>query len=226
MRLILFDIDGTLMDTGGAGTRSLNLAMHELFSVQDAFHGIRMAGKTDTQIIKEGLRKNALPLDGTIAAVIDAYLRNLRREIQNDRKSLKPGIFELLRDLHLVGESALGLLTGNIEQGARIKLEAFHLNDYFPSGAFGSDSEDRNMLLPIAVKRFENFSGKRIPHDECIIVGDTPRDIECAKAHGAKSVGVATGPYPLEALVEAGADHALSDLSDHRAVLELLVTIS
>ena len=226
MRLILFDIDGTLMDTGGAGTRSLNFAMHELFSIQDAFQGIRMAGKTDTQIIKEGLRKHALPLDGTIISVIDAYLRHLRQEIQNDRKSLKPGIYELLRDMSMAGEPALGLLTGNIEQGARIKLDAFQLNDYFPSGAFGSDAEDRNMLLPIAVKRYAEFTGKKIAPEECLIIGDTPRDIECARIHGAKSVGVATGPYPLESLVQAGADHAFTDFGDYRSVLNILSALS
>ena len=174
MRLILFDIDGTLIDSGGAGVRSLNLAMEELFSLDNAFQGISMAGKTDTQIIKEGLMKYDLLPDGSIDAVINAYLKHLKREIQNDRKHVKPGIYEVLDELKDLCDSGLGLLTGNLEAGARIKLEPFMLNRYFPTGAFGSDDEDRNNLLPIAVKRFEELFHKRIEIDSCIIVGDTP----------------------------------------------------
>ena len=220
MRLVLFDIDGTLIDSGGAGVRSLDLALNDLFSIENGFHGISMAGKTDTQIIKEGIIKHGLSANGTIDAVIKAYLNYLRREINNDRKHVKPGIYEVLEELKPLQDLGLGLLTGNIEEGARIKLEPFRLNEYFPAGAFGSDDEDRNNLLPIAVKRFEELFQQKIEADNCIIVGDTPRDVECAHIYGAMCIAVATGPYSYNDLIEAGADYVVQDLSDRNALLQ------
>jgi phosphoglycolate phosphatase len=215
MRLILFDIDGTLIDSGGAGIRSLDLAFKEVFSVENAFQGISMAGKTDTQIIKEGFRKNGMSPDGHINVVIAAYLDNLRKEIQNERRHVKPGIYEFLDKLSLLKDTALGLLTGNLEKGARIKLEPFKLNGYFPSGAFGSDDEDRNMLLPVAVRRFQELYQRKINIRDSIVIGDTPRDVECAHIYGALCIGVATGPYTYESLVQAGAEYVVEDLTDH-----------
>jgi len=222
MRLVLFDIDGTLIDSGGAGVRSLDLALKDLFSIENGFHGISMAGKTDTQIIKEGIMKHGLSANGTIDAVIKAYLNYLRREINNDRKHVKPGIYEVLEELRPLQDLGLGLLTGNIEEGARIKLEPFRLNEYFPAGAFGSDDEDRNNLLPIAVKRFEELFQQKIEADNCIIVGDTPRDVECAHIYGAMCIAVATGPYSYDDLIEAGADYVVHDLSDQKSLLNFL----
>jgi phosphoglycolate phosphatase len=222
MRLILFDIDGTLIDSGGAGTRSLNLAFKKMFSIEDAFHGISMAGKTDTQIMKEGSMKHGISTDGNLGKVVDDYLRHLKEEINNDRKHIKPGVHEILKKLSFIKDAALGLLTGNLEPGARIKLEPFNLNQYFPSGAFGSDDEDRNNLLPIAIKKFEELVRKKIDIDECIIIGDTPRDVECAHIYGAICIGVATGPYSFDELIEAGADYVLKDLSDNHSLLHFL----
>jgi phosphoglycolate phosphatase len=219
MRLVLFDIDGTLIDSGGAGVRSLDLALKYLFSIENGFQGISMAGKTDTQIIKEGIIKHGLSANGTIDAVIKAYLNYLRIEINNDRKHVKPGIYEVLEELKPLQDLGLGLLTGNIEQGARIKLEPFRLNEYFPAGAFGSDDEDRNNLLPIALKRFEELFQQKIEPDDCMIVGDTPRDVECAHIYGAMCIGVATGPYSYEDLIEAGADYVVQNLSDRNTLL-------
>jgi phosphoglycolate phosphatase len=222
MRLVLFDIDATLIDSGGAGIRALNSSFQELFSLEEAFEGIRMAGKTDTEIVKECLLKHNISIDDTLDAVSSAYLKHLQKEIQNDRKHVKPGVYELLDHLSTRKNLGLGLLTGNLEQGARIKLEAFHLNRYFLTGAFGSDDEDRNNLLPIAMKRFETLCQQRIEIDECIIIGDTPRDVACAHIYHAVCIGVATGPYSFEELVEAGADYVLRDLSDHEALLRFL----
>ncbi len=222
MRLILFDIDGTLIDSGGAGVRSLDLAFKKVFSVLNAFQGISMAGKTDTQIIKEGLMKHGMSADGNVESIIKVYLKHLREEINNDKKHVKPGIFELLENLRQKRESGLGLLTGNLEQGARIKLDPFGLNKYFSSGAFGSDDEDRNNLLPIAVNRFEELFRTKIEIDSCIIVGDTPRDVECAHIHGAMCIGVATGPYSSEDLTEAGADYVCEDLAGNDSLFQFL----
>jgi len=225
VQLILFDIDGTLISSGGAGTLSLNLAFAELFSINDAFKEISMAGKTDTQIIIEGLVKHKLPRDnGVIPEVTNSYLKNLKTEIHKTQtKHLKPGIRAALEILSRKNEDyCLGLLTGNLEQGARIKLNAFDLNKYFPGGAFGSDDEDRNNLLPVAVKRFNAICNREINYSDCIIVGDTPRDVHCAKPYGAFCVAVATGPYTYHSLVEAGADIVMEDLSDTDYFMEVL----
>src|SRR4030042_3447777 len=222
MHLILFDIDGTLIDSGEAGTRSLNLAFKRVFAIENAFHGISMAGKTDTQIMKEGLMKHGISTDGNLSTVADSYLRHLKDEINNDRKHVKPGVHEILEKLSFIKDTALGLLTGNLEPGARIKLETFKLNKYFPSGAFGSDDEDRNNLLPVAINRFEELFQKKIDTDECVIAGETPRDVECAHIYGAMCIGVATGPHSFESLVEAGADYVVEDLSDHHTLLQFL----
>lgn len=218
MRLILFDIDGTLVDTGGAGSRSLNLAFHKIFSIKNAFHGISMAGKTDSQIIREGLLKHNFAVDGSFDNIIEAYLWHLEREMNNDKKKIKPGIYEVLNTLLTKDDFSLGLLTGNLEKGARIKLHPFKLNEYFSTGAFGSDDDDRNNLLPIAVKRFEELLRKKIRIQESVIVGDTPRDIECAHIYGATCIAVATGPYSYEELVEAGADVVVRDFSDKASI--------
>lgn len=222
MHLVLFDIDGTLIDSGGAGTRSLNLAFKKLFSIENAFHGINMAGKTDKEIIREGLMRHGIPARGYLDLLVESYLSHLREEIHNNRRHIKPGIYELLEKLSLMREIRLGLLTGNLEPGARIKLEPFRLNAFFPTGAFGSDDEDRNRLLPIAIRRFEELCQRKIGIKECIVVGDTPRDIQCAKPYGAVCIGVATGPYPMEALIDAGADFVVEDLSDNRNFFQFL----
>jgi phosphoglycolate phosphatase-like HAD superfamily hydrolase len=180
-----------------------------------------MAGKTDTQIIKEGLTKHGLPADGNVEKIINGYLKHLQREINNNKKHVKPGIDDLLMQLQRKNHSGLGLLTGNLEQGARIKLEPFGLNEYFHSGAFGSDDEDRNNLLPVAVNRFEVLFQRKIEIDSCVIVGDTPRDVECAHIYGALCIGVATGPYSIDALIDAGADYVFEDLSDFQAIQHL-----
>jgi phosphoglycolate phosphatase-like HAD superfamily hydrolase len=222
MYLLLFDIDGTLIDSGEAGTRSLNLAFEKLFSVGNAFHGISMAGKTDTQIMKEGLMKHGISFNSNLDSVINTYLMHLQKEINNERRHIKPGIYELLGRLSLLKDVKLGLLTGNLEPGARIKLQPFKLNNYFPTGAFGSDDEDRDRLLPIAIKRFEKICQRKIDITECIVIGDTPRDVNCAKINGAMCIGVATGPYSIAELVRAGADYVFRDLSDHCNFLQFL----
>lgn len=222
MYLLLFDIDGTLIDSGEAGTRSLNLAFEKLFSVGNAFHGISMAGKTDMQIMKEGLIKHGISVNGNLDAVINSYLMHLQKEINNNKRHIKPGIYKLLETLSLLGDVRLGLLTGNLESGAKIKLQPFKLNRYFQTGAFGSDDEDRNRLLPIAVKRFEEICQRKIGITECIVIGDTPQDVHCAKINGAMCIGVATGPYSIGELVRAGADYVVQNLSDHCNFLKFL----
>jgi phosphoglycolate phosphatase len=214
IKLILFDIDGTLINPGRVGRRSLTATFHELFSVQDAFSDITMAGKTDIQIIKEALTAHGLASDdGVIPKILTQYVNILRSEINTGRMSLEPGVIELLNDLKANEGFRLGLLTGNIEQGARLKLSAFDLNRQFLFGGFGDDNEDRNKLLPIAVEKFRNMTNIDIGFSDCVVIGDTPMDIECSSPFGAISVAVSTGPFSFDALVKAGADFVLEDLT-------------
>lgn len=223
MKFILFDIDGTLMDSGGAGTRSLNLAFEESFAVKDAFRSISMAGKTDTQILREGFELHNIDYaNGAMPEFYRNYIRHLRENIKNTLGHIKPGIREALREVRAQKEFVLGLLTGNIEEGARIKLDVFGLNDYFNIGAFGNDAEDRDRLLPIAVDKLFKLNSLKVGYRDCIVIGDTPRDVSCSKPYGAFSVAVATGPYSAGTLSEAGADVVLHDLSDTEAFMSIV----
>lgn len=214
VKLILFDIDGTLIDPKSVGRRALTLAFHEVFAVQEAFSAIAMAGKTDIQIIKEALSAHGLTSNNNaIPKILTQYVRILESEIQTGRMRLNPGVPELLNDLETNDSFRLGLLTGNIEQGARLKLDAFDLNRYFLFGGFGDDNEDRNKLLPLAVEKFRTLTNIDIEFRDCIVIGDTPMDIACSSPFGAVSVAVSTGPYSFDALVNAGGNFVLEDLT-------------
>jgi phosphoglycolate phosphatase-like HAD superfamily hydrolase len=202
------------MDAGGAGRNAVAAAFYEIFSIKDAFESITMAGKTDIQIIKEGISLHGLSLsDGILPSLLSIYLSNLRTEIRKGKGRLKPGVTELLEALSNTEDNQVGLLTGNIAHGARIKLGAFGLNRYFPDGAFGDDDEDRNKLLPIAVEKFRKLGNIDFLFRDCIVVGDTPMDVRCSKPFGATSIAVATGLYDRASLLEAGADYVLADLT-------------
>jgi phosphoglycolate phosphatase-like HAD superfamily hydrolase len=220
-KLILYDIDGTLVNTGGAGTRSMNYAFHKLFGIEDAFRDIPMAGKTDFQIMREGLKAHGFPyIDGNVDKMMHGYLEFLQKEISNPHKHLMPGILESLEVLKKMGMS-LGLLTGNLEQGASIKLGAFGINRYFLDGAYGSDDEDRDKLLPVAIKKFAE-KGHEFAAKDCIVIGDTPRDVQCAKVHGAQCIAVATGPYSKEDLLNTEADIVLDSMENSEQYLGLI----
>lgn len=216
-KLVLFDIDGTLITAGGAGTRSMNLAFRELFGVENAFKHVAMAGKTDIEIMREGLRSHGYAdQDEDLEQMQDMYLEFLATEIHNPKRRLQPGIQDALELLQERGQP-LGLLTGNLEKGAAIKLGACGIYHYFLDGAFGSDHEDRDMLLPIAIKKFSSRGLDFAPGD-CVIIGDTPRDVRCAKIHDAQCIAVATGPYAKEDLADAGADMVFDSLEDVRFI--------
>jgi phosphoglycolate phosphatase len=226
MKFILFDIDGTLLDSGGAGTRSLNLAFEEIFAVKDAFRSISMAGKTDMQILKEGVALHHIDCsNGYMPEFFRSYTRHLRENIGSNSGHIKPGIREALSELQTQIGYVLGLLTGNIEDGARIKLDCFGLNSFFNVGAFGSDDEDRDKLLPVAVdKLFKQYS-MQVSFRDCVVIGDTPRDVSCARPYGAFSIAVATGPYSAGALIEAGADVVFNDLADTAAFMSVIKAV-
>jgi len=223
MRYILFDIDGTLIDSGRAGVKALNLAFQDMFSIADAFKAISLAGKTDLQILAEGMKlHDVTSSNGVVPEFFGCYITYLRKTIDATEGHVKAGIREALAALQQSDQYILGLLTGNIEQGAMIKLEAFDLDRYFDIGAYGNDDADRNRLLPIACKKLRNSRSLDIDYSNCIVIGDTLRDVECAKPYGAYSIGVATGPYSYRSLAEAGADAVFYGLSDTASFLNIV----
>jgi phosphoglycolate phosphatase len=222
-KFILFDIDHTLIDSAGSGALALNLAFQDVTGIGNGFAGIRFAGKTDLKIISDALEKNRIQIqDGWLGRFLDVYLAHLRTAMSRGAGCVKPGVLDLLDRLVADQDFRLGLLTGNIEEGARIKLEPFGLNAFFQIGAFGSDSEDRNALLPLAVQRLAANTSILIDYRDCVVIGDTPLDVACAKAHEARSIAVATGPYAIEALQETDADLAMQDLSNTDDVVNWL----
>jgi phosphoglycolate phosphatase len=226
MYLILFDIDGTLALTGRAGMRAMNRACRDIVRDQDALSGVTFAGRTDWSILEDIVRKYGRTLDRTLLDDLRRrYVEHLIEEIDRPGTGVKdvmPGIRELLEALQRRDDVALALLTGNFVEGARIKLEYFDLWKYFPCGAFGGDSPNRNDLVPIAIDRARACGIADVRPADVLVVGDTPNDIECARVAGATPVAVATGGYSADQLREAGAEIVFKDLSDTDAFLKLL----
>ncbi len=224
--LLLFDIDGTLVLTGGAGERAMNRAFRDVFGAADAFDEIEFAGRTDSSILDEAFaRQGMTATDADVVAFRTRYLACLQEEVPRPmaNKRVLPGIAPLLDALTPEPRVFLGLLTGNYADAAEVKLSHFALWQYFRCGAFGDDHHDRNCLVPFALERAR--SQGLAPHVEgprVIVIGDTPRDVACAHAHGARCVAVATGRYDGASLRLAGADVVFDDLSDTRGALEAL----
>jgi phosphoglycolate phosphatase len=225
-KLVLFDIDGTLVLTGGAGVRAMTRACDEIVGSSNALHAVAVAGRTDWIILSDALERMGRDLDAQLfAALRDRYVTHLREEIQvpgQGVKAVMPGIQALLNDLQARDGVYLGLLTGNFEAGARIKLEYFDLWRYFQCGAFGDDAADRNALVPFAVSRARECGVPDLAPHDILVVGDTPHDIACARAVGATPVAVATGMFTTEQLRGSGADIVFRDLSDTAAFTSLL----
>jgi phosphoglycolate phosphatase len=226
MYLILFDIDGTLVLTGGAGMRAMNRACEDLVSNENAMAGVTFAGRTDWSILDDILRNHGHTLDEVLMDELRRrYVTHLAEEIERPGRGVKdvmPGIRELLDALQRRDDVHVGLLTGNFIEGARIKLEYFDLWKYFAWGAFGGDAASRNDLVPIAVSRAREHGIDGIAPERVLVIGDTPNDIECALVAGATPVAVATGSYPVDQLRAAGATIVFEDLSDPQPFLSLL----
>jgi phosphoglycolate phosphatase len=226
MRLILFDIDGTLVLTGGAGMRAMNRACEDLVGHGDALKGVAVAGRTDWIILHDVLTRHGMALDAArLEELRLRYVQHLVEEIQLPGKGVKdmmPGIRQLLETLRRRKDASLGLLTGNFLEGARIKLEYFDLWKYFAFGAFGGDSADRNDLVPVAIQRARDSGIAPITPSEVLVVGDTPHDVACARAAGATPIGVATGSFTVDQLRDSGAEIVFEDLSDTDAFLKLV----
>lgn len=228
MHLILFDIDGTLLWSDGAARRSFEGALVEVFGTPGD-RSVRYDGKTDRQIARETMRPAGFDdaeIDARIPAVIDGYLARLRVEVAEDRGHFArlPGVLELLTALEARDDVVLGLLTGNVAAGARVKLEAADVGfDRFRVGAFGCDAEHRPELPAIAQRRASAMLGHAFDGADLVIVGDTPADVQCARGVGARTLAVATGRYTTDALAEHAPTHLFADLTDTDAVVAALV---
>jgi phosphoglycolate phosphatase len=219
MRLLLFDVDLTLISTGGAGIHALNRACQKVIGLADAMEGVQPGGKTDPAIIREifvsRAVKDADP--DAMGRVLDAYLTFLREEVANSASyRILPGIVSILDELMGRADAMIGLATGNVEPGARIKLERGGLNGYFSFGGFGSDSENRTVLVQRAAAKAAAHVGGAFPAREVFVIGDTPRDIDAGRGAGFNTVGVATGSHSVEELSRSGATLAIADFERDR----------
>ena len=227
--IVLFDVDGTLIRSGGAGVRGMNAAFERLYGVRGALDGVLLAGRTDRAIVGDVFRGIGIePVDREVARVRDAYVTDLRVEIKRpvaDPAGVLPGVIAVLDELATLPHAQVGLLTGNFEPGAAVKLGHFDLWERFGFGAFGDDHVDRRALVPVALDRARRAGHATPRPDRVVVIGDTPLDVDCAKAHGARAVAVATGPFDRAALAAAGADLVVDSFGDAAAVTQWLLTI-
>ena len=227
MRLLLFDIDGTLILTGGAGSRAMTRAFAATHGLEDALQKVDLAGRTDRIIMREALTHAGRDHeDVDLDEFREAYCSALREEIQKPgtgRRGLLPGVRPLLDALAARDDVRLALLTGNFRASAEIKLAAFGVWDYFSWGAFADDAIERDDLIRIAHARHETRHGRLIEPEAVVVIGDTPHDIRCARAGGAKAIAVATGNYDRAALRGHQPDALFADLTDTDAVLDALL---
>jgi phosphoglycolate phosphatase len=214
-RLILWDIDSTLVNTGAAGQGALVRATIEWFGGDGDLNGVEIAGRTDRAIAHQILEKYGKPVtDENVEAFLDRYVALLPEELPMRNGRVLPGIRELLEDLAGQPDKTLGLLTGNLRRGAQLKLEHYRLWQFFSFGAFADDHHDRNALGPCAVSRAVEHAACDFSPEQIDVVGDTGHDIACGKAFGARTIAVATGSWSRERLEKYEPDFLFDDLSN------------
>lgn len=224
-RLVLFDVDGTLI-RGGPAREAFRAAMTAVFGTAGRIEGHEFSGKTDPQIARELLRDAGLAdedIDAGFPALWARYLMELERRLPARPVRVLPGVERLLDALEDHGELALGLVTGNIAGGAHLKLGSVGLARRFPVGGFGSDAEDREEIPPVALRRARERWGRSFEASSVVIVGDTPRDVACARACEHRAVAVATGRIEREVLDGSGADHVFDDLTGTDRVMSVIL---
>ena len=222
-RLLLFDIDGTLIHSGGAGVEALKRALKERFQIEDDLHDIEFAGMTDSGIVTSILKKHSLPTTPeNVTAFLDSYVHFLSKELPRRKGKLLPGVLELLEKLKTREHVVLGLLTGNVSRGAQLKLDHYRVWHFFEFGAFADDHHDRNELGEFARARAKEKHGREFSAVEIDVIGDTPRDIACGKALGARTIAVATGTWSREDLARHQPDILIDDFSDVARLINTL----
>jgi phosphoglycolate phosphatase-like HAD superfamily hydrolase len=224
MRLVLYDIDGTLLTSHSVTARAFRAALRDVFGTDGPREGFSFAGKTDPQIAHELLTAAGVArerIEAGMPALFERYLARVRRELTPADTTVFPGVRELLGAVEAEGERAVpGLLTGNVREGARIKLDVAGLGfSRFLLGAFGSDHADRPELPALAIRRAERLTGHRFRGSEVVIIGDTPADIACGAHLGVRTLAVATGSYSAAQLAACRPDRVFEDLADTDAVL-------
>lgn len=214
IRLVLFDIDGTLIHSGGAGEKAFARVFANFFGVMHGTEKLKFAGRTDVGILREFFVQNAIePSAENMSQFFDVYVFQLEHMLHALPGGVHPGVWRWLNDLRALPQRpAIGLLTGNIRLGAEIKLRRFHLWEQFECGGFADDSGDRNEIAAIAKLRGEIVLGRTLQGDEVLVIGDTPLDIACAHAIGAKVIAVGTGTYPAQDLLPFKPDWAVTNL--------------
>ena len=228
MKVVLFDIDGTLLWTDGAGRRAVHEALEEVFGAPVP-PGHEFDGKTDPQIVRELMQLAGVAddvIDTRLPIALDRYVELLCRELarHDHRDKTYPGIAPLLDALEEREDVMLGLLTGNVHEGANAKLAAVGLARHrFKVGAFGSDHASRAELPAIARRRAESLLGHAVPGEHVIVIGDTPADMGCGKGIGARAIGVATGRYSVDDLRACDAAAVFADLSDTTTVVRAIL---
>jgi len=233
VKLVLFDIDGTLLWTDGAGRRAVGRALHDEVGTSGPIDTYRLDGKTDPLIVRELLElaghAAAAADPARVESVCNRYLSCLEAELAGPRSATRlfPGVRELLaalEPLERAGRALVGLLTGNLERGATLKLRSAGLApERFAVGAYGSDSGVRSDLPAIAATRATQRSGRAFTGNDIVILGDTPADVQCGRPIGARAIGVATGHYDVTALQAAGAHAVFADLSDTRTLIDAIL---
>ncbi|MFL6521652.1 MAG: HAD family hydrolase [Chthoniobacterales bacterium] len=214
-RLILWDIDMTLVNTGAAGQHALVRATIERFGGDGDLTGVEIAGRTDVAIAHQILRKYGTPVTTeNVDSFLARYVALLPEELPRRNGRVLPGIRQLLKELAQQPDKILGLLTGNLKRGAQLKLGHYDLWHFFPFGAFADDHHDRNALGPCAVDRAAAHAGFQFPPRQVDVVGDTGHDIACGKAFGARTIAVATGSWSRQRLAECQPDFLFDDFAN------------
>ncbi|MSU69950.1 MAG: HAD family hydrolase [Opitutaceae bacterium] len=221
--LLLWDIDGTLINSGGAGMRALRAALPKVFGVSGSLDGIEFAGRTDRWIMRRIFAKFGVPAtEENFTRYAEGYVAALPLELANPAARVLPGVQALLDAAATRKNLTLGLLTGNIRRGAEAKLGFHGLWTYFAFGAFADDSELRNELGPHAVRRAREHAGQEFLPGRIWVIGDTPYDIDCGRSIGANTLAVTTGHFTAEQLSAHQPTALLADLGDAAAFFHLL----